>query len=517
MQRAFVSAVLIVYCTVWGPRTVAQTATPTPTPTATPPLVPKSCEPLPAVKLCSYTGLNGDCTIVIDRLSPITPPTLYARPNAKITIHVIDPSPYETLSLDWKSTTAVVPPDSFATVFSALTGNLGKFTAVATAKGFVRGAPDISEEQQKLLQQIQGPLVTAQPALEKIQKVLEPPPLGVCSTHIPDVQPWLDPVSWKDQVEPVLKKAIDQAAQSEADLPFATLQKKVSDLAAEIQTLRTASEPELVTLNLNQITLTDAMNQRKNLGAHLAALLAAIDSIPKRGKGPGKPDPTDNTKTIDPTVAAFPSKERAYQNQVWVLNYVNTLAPTVKKVSVQTSSGGSPSGQTDSQTKQPLATLTVQFQTNPRFEVSTGLMVPLTPYHSFSAAAVATNGTVTGNVVQVTRTYTVVPMVSTNILVKDFIAMHERAAWFGSVAVGYNPATSSVEFGVGPSFSWRSIVISGLADIGRDTELAGGFTVGQTLPANNPPKPLTTTIWSVKPAVALSIRIPLGGTSKQGQ
>jgi peptidoglycan/LPS O-acetylase OafA/YrhL len=170
-------------------------------------------------------------------------------------------------------------------------------------------------------------------------------------------------------------------------------------------------------------------------------------------------------------------------------------------------------GQSDSSTKQALATLTVQFQSNPRFEVSTGLMVPLTPYHSFSAAAVATNGTVTGNVVQVTRTYTVVPMVSTNILVKDFIAMHQRAAWFGSVDVGYNPATSSVEFGVGPSFSWKSLVLSGLADIGRDTQLAGGFTVGQALPANNPPKPLTTTVWSVKPAIGLSIRIPLGGAS----
>ena len=38
-------------------------------------------------------------------------------------------------------------------------------------------------------------------------------------------------------------------------------------------------------------------------------------------------------------------------------------------------------------------------------------MVPTTPYHSYSAA-VATNGTVTGNVVQETTMYTVVPMVS---------------------------------------------------------------------------------------------------------
>ena len=113
MQRALLFAILIVYCGVWMPPSVAQTATPTPSPTIT-------CAPLPDVKMCSYTGLNGDCTIVIDRLNPITPPTVYARPTAKITVHVINPSPYEILSLDWKSTTAVVPQDTFSTAFSAL-------------------------------------------------------------------------------------------------------------------------------------------------------------------------------------------------------------------------------------------------------------------------------------------------------------------------------------------------------------------------------------------------------------
>jgi hypothetical protein len=512
MLRTCVCAFAFVYCSVWGPVAIGQTPTPTPTQTPTP--VPKPCAVAPSANMCSYTGLNSDCTILIDRLNPITPPTIYARPKAKITVSVINPSPFETLSLDWKSTTAVVPPDTFSTVFSALSGNLGKFTLL-TEKTLVRGASDISADQQKLLKEIQGPLETAKPALDLIQKVLQPPPLGACPTSVMALQPWLDPTSWKGQVEPILKQAMEQAAQSEAKLSSSDLQKKVADLAAEIQTLQTASASDLATLNLNQIALTDAMNQRKDLGPHLAALLAAVDRIPDTGKILGIRDPKDPTKAIDPTIGEFPSKDKNYQNQVWVLNYANTLAPTAKSVSGQAPSpgGGQPSSQSDSSTKQALATLTVQFQSNPRFEVSTGLMVPLTPYHSFSAAAVATNGTVTGNVVQVTRTYTVVPMVSTNILVKDFIAMHQRAAWFGSVDVGYNPATSSVEFGVGPSFSWRSLVLSGLADIGRDTQLAGGFTVGQALPANNPPKPLTTTVWSVKPAIGLSIRIPLGGAS----
>lgn len=501
MQRAFVRALLILYCSVWMPLSEGQTATP-------PALKP--CASPPAVKFCSYTALNGDCTIFIDRLDPITPPTVYARPIARITIQVINPSPFENLSLDWKSTTAVVPPDTFSAVFSALTGNLGKITVLTTARTFRRGPPQISEDQNKLLQDIQGPMETAQPALDMIKSVLEGPPVGLCSSDVSRLRAWLDPAWWKAQVEPTLEVAIQNATQGDVANSFASLQQRLTDLGKEIQTLATANASDLATLNVNQVALTNALSQRKDLVPRLAALLGVVKLIPDQVKG----------LVPNPVIVAFPSRDRTYQNQVWSLNYSNKLAAVAKSISAQSSTptGGTLSGLGDTPTKQPLATLTVQFQSNPRFEVSTGLMVPLTPYHSFSAAAVATNGTVTGNVVQVTRTYTVVPMVSTNILVKDFIALNQRAAWFGSVSVGYNPATSSVEFGVGPSFSWRSIVFSGVADIGRDTQLAGGFTVGQALPANNPPKPLTTTIWSVKPAVSLSIRIPLGGgASKQAQ
>ena len=494
MRKLFVRALVFGYFWVWSLPLAGAQGT-------------KSCVvgPVSSQKLCSYAVLNGDCTITIDRLNPITPPTIYASPSAKITVAVINPSAYENLTLDWKSTTAVVPPDTFSTVLSALTGNLGKIT-VSRVPGLARGAAEISEEQDELLQEIRGPLDTAKPALDRIQLVLEPPPLGVCETHPDQIQWWVDPDSWEKTVISTLREAIGEATQSEADHDYADLQKAVADLGTEIKTLRTASASELADLNLNQIVLMNALGQRKDLGIRLAQLLAAVKLIPNNAPA---------TK-IFPVIDEFPSKEKTYQTQVWVLNFANTLAPAVKKVSAQsTTTDNSPLvSPTDASAKQALVALTVQFQSPPRVEVSTGLMVPVTPYHSYSTAAVATNGTITGSVVQETRTYTVVPMVSVNILATDFTVKQQRAAWFGSVAVGYNPATSSVEFGVGPSFSWRSIVISALADIGRDTRLAGGFTVGQSLPAGNPPKPLTTTVWNVKPAAVISIRIPIGGTSK---
>jgi hypothetical protein len=137
----------------------------------------------------------------------------------------------------------------------------------------------------------------------------------------------------------------------------------------------------------------------------------------------------------------------------------------------------------------------------------------LQPYHSYASAEAAANGSVTGYVVQESLTYTVIPVAQLNFVAADWVAHRQRAAFFATIAVGYNPATSNVEFGVGPSISWKSLVFSGLADIGRDTKLTDGFTVGQSLGNSSSVKPLTSTVWVLKPAVGISVRIPLGSSS----
>ena len=200
------------------------------------------------------------------------------------------------------------------------------------------------------------------------------------------------------------------------------------------------------------------------------------------------------------------------QSELWNLDYTNTFAPLVKNAT-----SSPPSLLSDLSTppaKQTVVTITVLYQTPQRLEISSGLIVPMQPYHSYATAAVASGGVVTGNIVQESLTYTVVPVALANINIKEWDKRQQRVAFIGTMAVGYNPATSAVEFGAGPSFSWRSIVLNGLADFGRDTHLAGGFTVNEVLPVSNPPKPLTNTTWGVKPAAGISIRIPLGGSSK---
>jgi hypothetical protein len=96
---------------------------------------------------------------------------------------------------------------------------------------------------------------------------------------------------------------------------------------------------------------------------------------------------------------------------------------------------------------------TNQFQPDPRFELSGGFLVPVTPYHSYS---VAQSQTATCPVVQETKTYTVVPDASFNFLLgREQVIGKQRIAAFLTGAIGYTPASSSVALAVGPSFSWR--------------------------------------------------------------
>ena len=87
---------------------------------------------------CSYTATNGKCTLTIDRLNPVTPPTIYVRRGDTVSVVVNDLSPFEDLTLDWKSSAVVIPPDTFQAAFTPETANLGKLSIVGSIK---RNAP----------------------------------------------------------------------------------------------------------------------------------------------------------------------------------------------------------------------------------------------------------------------------------------------------------------------------------------------------------------------------------------
>ncbi len=283
---------------------------------------------------------------------------------------------------------------------------------------------------------------------------------------------------------------------------------------AECEQLRTRQKELNAALNNRMVEFPDDVDAKTRLD-QLKEHLDRLHAVRSQGG-----DPTVLRCLSGSQLEGTPAKVKPalVHQQTWAIHSVNQLAPVLKQVSTYPYVASAPAFSALGETSTPveLTTVTLIFQPIPRFEFFTGLMVPTTPFHGYAKASVATNGAVTGNVVQETRTYTVIPMESVNVrLGSGWIINRQPAALFGSFGVGYNPATSAVNLAVGPSFSWRSVVVSGLAAIGSDTHLAGGFKVGQQLGLADAATPLTANRWGVKPGIALSVRLPLGGAGSK--
>lgn len=466
---------------------------------------------------CSFTGLNGDCAIVIDRLRPSSPPIINARRGGYISVQIADPSPFEKLSLDLKSATSVVPVDPFSNAFTTLLGAAKTIEVVGVIGQRIAGVPDpvnqISQDQKTLFDAIQKSIVKAKTAIALIAPATQPPPGNVCFGSPKDAQPWLDTATWIQNADQALDNALAVTypdGTSSSDPAAATRLINALQNRIDILTPAQATADEKTKLNTYQTQLASEVASLTKL----KALRGVVDAIPVK-------PPTLTLTIVDLQADRTGSKvtliDKNDQNEAWQVSFVNTFSqavtnaladPVTDPIKLAQNALQSASAQ-----KSSLVAITADYQTAPRLEVSSGLMVPLQPYHSYASAEAAANGSVTGYVVQESLTYTVIPVAQLNFVAADWVAHRQRAAFFATIAVGYNPATSNVEFGVGPSISWKSLVFSGLADIGRDTKLTDGFTVGQSLGNSSSVKPLTSTVWVLKPAVGISVRIPLGSSS----
>ena len=307
------------------------------------------------------------------------------------------------------------------------------------------------------------------------------------------------------------------ALQSDTLTP-ASLAPRVNQLDADLATVVAYHPPTTTPTNLLQ-TWTTAV-------AHIQKRQTLLDNW--RDNPPVAPDPptpaTDkaliaainklNIKNftrveLKQTIIDLSPTDHNVTAETWSLDYINNLQTAVKNA-LATPPIHATDILTSSQSSTAIASVNVTYQRPQRFEFATGIMMPIRSYHSYSAAEAASKGTVTGTVIQESKTYTVIPMAMTNIVLGQGIVKKAPLAGFLTIGVGYNPVSSSIEFGIGPSFSYRSFIVSALADIGQDTHLADGFTVGQSLPSGNT-KPLTSNYWFVRPAFGISVRIPLGG------
>jgi hypothetical protein len=574
--------------------------------TCLPPTNAQSCSDVDygKVKACSLTGVNGSCTIIVDRMRAATPPTVYVRRGSTVTLKVINPSSLEKLELDETSINTQIPIDSVQALAPLLT-QLGQFAlplqqpiGAFVTENFAplgRNPPtdsesfeEIQKEQSELSDKIRAD-VTLNPAILTqladalaVLRALLVPPLDACNPNsdwrlalakFANVPSELTAVqnAIKDLAgEPVtgvggagvrladdttalakIQAKVDQfssgmaAEQKKSDEEIANLKTSIANLQKQIEDERKRPHPDAKLIkNLNEQIAAKQKDIKKNKeDAQKAAAdwLVQFDQL-KSGQTV-LIDMLTKAQTLVKTVL-FPAQiklqplvtainhkpasrdsfsitdllknDKNDQQEVFTLNALNYLTDPVKIFIASAATDPYSQALADSivatpPTKTAVMQATVQYVTQPEMEVTAGVLVPFLPYKSYTAVAQSAGSATL--VVQETHTYTIIPAVNLNFrLGNDMFAGNKRYGWFGTIAVGYNPATTMVEFGIGPSVALKSMVFSFLADVGRDTALASGFTKDQPLPGPAT-TPATNGVWSVKPSFGFSIRLPFNSGS----
>jgi len=555
-------------------------------------------------KACSLTGVNGNCTIIVDRMRAATPPTIYVRRGSVVTLKVINPSLLEKLELDETSINTQIPIDSIQALAPLLT-QLGQFTLglpqttntlVTESVGpfkpltppYSKSFGEIAGEQNALAGSIYAHTKIEKPTLDHLLdalmtlRALLVPPLDGCNAtsdwsvaikKLPNAAAELTTVH--DNIQNLVGDPSIAAggagdgldadskllASIQADIDiFATgmtaaqkeFDDQLGDLKASIVNLRKKLEDEQkkrrpdakliaalndqITSKQNQIQANKAdaskieagweaqLDQLKSSQATLADKLTKAQTLVKTVLFPAEIKLQTLTSAIKApaafagpfTVTDLLPRDKNDQQEVFTLNAVNYLTDPLRVFIASAATDPYSQALADSivataPTKTAVMQATIQYVTQPEMEVTAGVLVPFLPYKSYTATAQSAGSATL--VAQETDTFTIVPSVNLNFRFgNDKFAGNNRYGWFGTVAVGYNPATTMVEFGVGPSLALKSMVFSLLADIGRDTSLADGFTKNQPLPGAAS-APATNGVWSVKPAFGFSIRLPFNSGS----
>ncbi len=529
------------------------------------------CDLVPQQSTCSFTSINDNCQVNVDRTNAISSPTIYMKPGAKLKVVVYNVSPFETLTLDLTSLTAALRPDAIQTVFNSLTPNASKATGL-TIQTFpllrLAAGPPPAQSLDDLLKSertafyAQNHVIDETDAslvLQQIGLVAQAPTSQSCFLTVDTTtdefpNPWFQTDAWKAVVVQRLKIASDGTAKTAADIlaDAQPVQDQINGIADSVQQWNDYTDPNrsgfhkldpadrqkldtanqnLNTLKVQQFALVgdqkhpgkitirgdngDANHEQDRLNA-LSGAIASISTAPTNSAQ----TPAGTQNSVNQFVINVPNSGKAFNvSGVWALNYTNVLSNAITQVTQATfppqggTLGASYVQLGSPATKTQAMSITIQSTNREWVEASAGFVVPWRAYHSYTAAAQASGGSVVNNVVQQTLTHTVVPAAFVNINLLEIPNRRGSWAFFLTPFVGYNNTTSAVETGIGPSISWRSIELNLMADYANDTYLSGGFTVGQSLGASNPASPLTANAYSWRFAPGISIRVPLGSST----
>lgn len=503
------------------------------------------------------------------------------RSNARISISVVRPLAYEALSLDPQSFQAIAPSDQTQGFLAAIIPSLkGVTTPSVTSQFFFKvetDSSDVTKVKDNLIalqKQLDSPfpelqsfLSNAQVFYAQIQEAVLPLPRPRTNQNNPKriaAIPGNTPYPWSSYSDwaTLILCELSQAECTDNIAPFTDLMTTGASVQNSLTpsppaTSTTPPEPPPLTFDITKFnaqvaeTVKDidklkpddhpeqylkelnALKQReglliKEVPVYAATWLPGVTAVNKdlqtyfvniketAGNKPGNVLDLgfiDDPKHISQDAGTATSTKflgRLVTYSINAINQVSVLTTAVPTTAQKTS----------------VVTISVIYSA-PRLEVSTGFLLSWLPNRTFanqttvnvSAGSIPT----TSNIVltQSIIRPIVLPYAAANIrLGNDFTIRQRRAAIYWTTAIGFNAYNTTAEYAVGPSLSWRMIMLSPLFHIGHDTHLTQGETVNQiwcntaapagsaTACVGTPPAPSSKTFWRGAFAFGIGIRVP---------
>lgn len=492
---------------------------------------------------CSLSKANHDCTFTLDRRNPLAPPTIQMYPGSKLTVVVSNPYPFERYFLDYSTGQIAIVPDVTSSLVSGLLPSIKNVQfALNKAPVLTCSAADIQNQRVPLKpedipganQVYRGCLnylaETATALYRRLEPVVAPDSHPQSSSSLPsddelrklsgceigsasnakDSSSLLSNDELRKlsacirafyDLQVALSLAIKQAAKldiivplPDPDKPSGASAARQSNASGQQQSGPPSAPPGKQNLNpeqANDVRTWVAANAALDaVAADLFGFGARISSY-LDAPGPSTdvtlqtiPDPNPKNTMV--------TRQVTYAVDAW--NLVQLPAQTIP----------------DPAKKRTLANVTILFADS-RWDASAGVFFSTLANRSFALSPVISNATVINQAVIETKLHpTVVPFAAANVrLGRDFTVGGWRSAVYWTFALGINPNSTTTEFGIGPSFAWRALMLSALWHVGRDVRLTQGLYSGQILDANFPGDVTTEHYWRFdRVALGISVRIP---------
>lgn len=490
------------------------------------------------IHLCSTQEVNGNCTLVLDRLDPVSLPTIQMRPDARINVTVVSPLPYETLSLDPTSFQGIAPTDQTQAFFTSLLPSLkGVNTPTVTPQPHLALTQNDSADLQRVkkdLTALASSLDTPFPKIQtfvtnsrslyaQLQEAVAALPRPRDSGDVPkrsSAIPFGTPYPWSDSypnwaalllcelsapecredIKPTFNDLMNTgitiqvtltppatSAGATAPLKFdtTTFDALVAKTKTDINLLKPEDHPEVYTADLEKLQAREALLITA-VPAYAAAWLSGITAINK--------DLQNYFVNIKETATVVSTKgsidlgyiddprslsQKTKSNTKFLGRLVTYSVNSINQIAVATTAVPTTAQKTS------IISITVLYS-DPKFEVSTGTLFSTLPNRTFANQTLVNTSSgskpTTGNIV-ITQSIIrpiVLPYVAANWrLGPNFLMFHRRGAVYLTGAVAFNAYNTTAEYAIGPSLSWRMIMFSPLFHIGHDVHLTQGETVGQ--------------------------------------